>query len=156
MAALLPEIVQRVSTSEILNRMIVPLEKRFDLVSMPSGRQIQIPFDSMLAFATNLEPRQLFDEAFLRRLPYKVCFNDPTPAEFRQLFESLARQLNIKFDEVVAIARQMRSKSMAKEFKGTVKEVLGTCNAVGCRVDGKKPTAVQAEIDSGERKVPEK
>ncbi len=91
---------QRVSTSEILNRMIVPLEKRFDLVSMPSGRQIQIPFDSMLAFATNLEPRQLFDEAFLRRLPYKVCFNDPTPAEFRQLFESLARQLNIKFDEV--------------------------------------------------------
>jgi hypothetical protein len=89
---------QRISAADLLNRFIVPLEKRFDLVSLPSGRQIQIPFDSMLVFATNLEPKQVFDDAFLRRLPYKIAMTNPTPAEFRQLFESAAEELGVRFD----------------------------------------------------------
>jgi len=89
---------QRISASDLLNRFIVPLEKRFDLVSLPSGRQIQIPFDSMLVFATNLEPKQVFDDAFLRRLPYKISMTNPTTEEFRKLFESAALELGVRFD----------------------------------------------------------
>lgn len=92
---------QRCSTRELLNRLIVPLEKRFDLISLPSGRQVQIPFESFLVFATNLEPQELFDEAFLRRLPYKVAVSDPTQLEFLQLFQRITQQLDIRFDQAV-------------------------------------------------------
>jgi hypothetical protein len=76
---------QRVSTVDLLNRWIVPLEKRYDYLSTPAGRKIQVPFNQMIVFATNLEPRQLVDEAFLRRIPYKVEILDPTEDEFRRL-----------------------------------------------------------------------
>ena len=76
---------QRMAVSELLNRWIVPLEKRFDYINLPSGRAVQIPFDQLIVFSTNLEPRSLVDEAFLRRIPYKIDFRDPTEAEFREL-----------------------------------------------------------------------
>ncbi|HEX5103344.1 MAG TPA: AAA family ATPase, partial [Pirellulaceae bacterium] len=63
---------QRCSTEELLNRWIVPLEKGHDFLSLPSGRQIEVPFDQLLIFSTNLEPHRLVDEAFLRRIPYKI------------------------------------------------------------------------------------
>ena len=81
---------QRVSAVDLLNRWIVPLEKRFDFLTTPHGRKIQVPFNQMIVFATNLEPRQLVDEAFLRRIPYKIEIRDPTEDEFRQLCRSAA------------------------------------------------------------------
>lgn len=86
---------QRVSPIDLLNRWIVPLEKGFDFQTLPAGRQVQVPFDQLLVFATNLAPHQLVDEAFLRRIPYKVEVGDPTEAEFRRLFESLAQNAKI-------------------------------------------------------------
>jgi hypothetical protein len=79
---------QRMAISELLNRWIVPLEKRFDYITLPSGRAVQIPFDQLIVFSTNLEPRSLVDEAFLRRIPYKIDFADPSEAEFRALFDA--------------------------------------------------------------------
>jgi hypothetical protein len=76
---------QRMVINELLNRWIVPLEKRVDFINLPSGRAVQIPFDQVIVFATNLEPRALVDEAFLRRIPYKIDFPDPSEAEFREL-----------------------------------------------------------------------
>jgi predicted ATPase with chaperone activity len=87
---------QRVSSSEILNRLIVPLEKQYDFLHLPSGRQIQTPFDQLLVFSTNLEPRDLVDEAFLRRIPYKIEVLDPDEADFRRLFEIHARDLEFE------------------------------------------------------------
>ena len=69
---------QRVSATELLNRWIVPLEKRYDFLNLANGRKIQVPFDQLIIFSTNLEPRQLVDEAFLRRIPYKIDVADPT------------------------------------------------------------------------------
>jgi predicted ATPase with chaperone activity len=86
---------QRVSPIDLLNRWIVPLEKGFDFQTLPAGRQVQVPFDQLLIFATNLAPRQLVDEAFLRRIPYKVEVLDPSEEEFRRLFESLAQTLKV-------------------------------------------------------------
>lgn len=86
---------QRISSTEILNRLIVPMEKQFDFLHLPSGRQIRTPFDQLLIFSTNLEPRDLVDEAFLRRIPYKIEVFDPTPTEFVQLINFHAEELGV-------------------------------------------------------------
>jgi DNA-binding MarR family transcriptional regulator len=90
---------QRVGTRELLNRWIVPLEKGHDYLSLPSGRRIQIPFDQLVVFATNLEPKELVDEAFLRRIPYKIEVRDPSEEEFRELMRIMARKLGIDYRE---------------------------------------------------------
>ncbi len=84
---------QRVSSTDILNRLIVPLEKHYDFLYLASGRQIQVPFDELLVLSTNLEPRDLLDEAFLRRIPYKIEVGDPTEVQFRELLKTQAESL---------------------------------------------------------------
>jgi len=88
---------QRMSIEDLLNRWIVPLEKRYDFLNLPNGKKIQIPFDQLIIFSTNLEPRSLVDEAFLRRIPYKIEVTDPTEQEFRELFEWIAPQLGFEY-----------------------------------------------------------
>jgi hypothetical protein len=89
---------QRISPQKLLNRWIVPLEDRHDYLSVPSGRKIRVPFDQFIVFSTNLEPKDLVDEAFLRRIPYKIEIKDPTPDQFRRLFEQTCQQQGIGFD----------------------------------------------------------
>jgi hypothetical protein len=60
---------------------------------MPNGKKIQVPFDQLIIFSTNLEPRDLVDEAFLRRIPYKIEVLDPSPEDFKGLFRSLAKKM---------------------------------------------------------------
>ena len=69
---------QRMRIDELLNRWIVPLETRYDFLNLPNGKKIKVPFDQLVVFSTNLEPRELVDEAFLRRIPYKIEVVDPT------------------------------------------------------------------------------
>lgn len=90
---------QRMAVDELLNRWIVPLEERIDFLNLPSGKKLQVPFDQLIVFSTNLEPRDLVDEAFLRRIPYKIEVVDPTEAEFRKLFELMCKQLKVELDE---------------------------------------------------------
>lgn len=89
---------QRMAPLELLNRWIVPLEKRYDFLSLPNGKKIRVPFDQLILFSTNLEPKQLVDEAFLRRIPYKIHACDPTESIFRQMFSIFAPKLG--FPEV--------------------------------------------------------
>lgn len=77
---------QRIDPTELLNRWIIPLENRCDYLTLPSGKKLQVPFDQLIIFSTNLEPHELADEAFLRRIPYKVEIGDPSLDEFRTLF----------------------------------------------------------------------
>ncbi len=90
---------QRMSIDELLNRWILPLEKRFDFLNLPNGKKIEVPFDQLIVFSTNLEPRDLVDEAFLRRIPYKIEVIDPTEAEFRELFRRLTPILGFEYRE---------------------------------------------------------
>jgi predicted ATPase with chaperone activity len=77
---------QRMNPLDLLNRWIVPLEKRYDFLTLACGKKIQVPFDQLIIFSTNLEPKDLVDEAFLRRIPYKINVPDPDEEEFHQLF----------------------------------------------------------------------
>lgn len=78
---------QRIEPQELLNRWIVPLESRIDFQTLSSGKKIQVPFEQLIIFSTNLEPSQLVDDAFLRRIPYKIEICDPSPKEFHVLFQ---------------------------------------------------------------------
>ncbi len=88
---------QRMRIDELLNRWIVPLEKRYDYLGLPNGKKLDVPFDQLIIFSTNLEPRDLVDEAFLRRIPYKIEIIDPTEAEFHELFELMAKQFGMVY-----------------------------------------------------------
>ena len=89
---------QRMPVSELLNRWIVPLEKRYDFLNMPSGKKIQVPFDQLIIFSTNLEPKQLVDGAFLRRIPYKIQVPDPTETEFHKILSIVCPHYGFEYD----------------------------------------------------------
>jgi predicted ATPase with chaperone activity len=90
---------QRINSTELLNRWIVPLERGIDYVALPNGRHIEIPFDQLLIFSTNLSPAELCDEAFLRRIPYKIEVKNPTRQQFHDLFEQLCGERGFKYDK---------------------------------------------------------
>ncbi len=83
---------QTMPVDQLLNRWIIPLEQRHDFLQLESGRSIQVPFDQLIIFSTNLEPKHLVDDAFLRRIPYKIEIKDPSEEEFRSLLLSLAQK----------------------------------------------------------------
>jgi large subunit ribosomal protein L12e len=78
------------------------------------------------------------------------------PPRDKKKVKNIKHEGSITFDEVIAIARQMRPRSMANHLKGTVKEILGTAQSVGCKVDGLNPHDIIVKVDSGEYSVPEK
>lgn len=90
---------QRMTTDELLNRWIVPLEKRYDFLNLGSGKKLQVPFDQLIIFSTNLEPRDLVDDAFLRRIPYKIEVVDPEEPAFRELFTIMAPIIGVEYNQ---------------------------------------------------------
>jgi predicted ATPase with chaperone activity len=89
---------QRMNPVELLNRWIVPLEKRYDFLTLAAGKKIQVPFDQLILFSTNLEPRDLVDEAFLRRIPFKINVPDPDEQEFHHLFKLAATSFRCEYE----------------------------------------------------------
>ncbi len=89
---------QTMPVDELLNRWIVPLEKRYDFLNLPSGKKIQVPFDQLIIFSTNLEPKDLVDGAFLRRIPYKIEVPDPSKDEFLALFKLMTPLMGFEYD----------------------------------------------------------
>jgi hypothetical protein len=90
---------QRISPADLLNRWIVPLENRHDFLTLPSGKKIQVPFQQLIIFSTNLDPSYLVDEAFLRRIPYRIEVKDPDDTEFHRLFQISAEKFGCNYDQ---------------------------------------------------------
>lgn len=90
---------QKVDPEHILNRWIVPLEKRVDYLDLCNGKRVCVPFEQMLVFSTNLRPADVVDEAFLRRITYKVEVPDPSEEQFRDVFWQVARSLGLAATE---------------------------------------------------------
>ncbi len=90
---------QQVRPRDLLNRWIVPLENRVDFLTLHTGRKIEVPFDVLVVFSTNLPPRDLVDEAFLRRLRHKIEIGDPSYEEFREIFRRVAQAKNVKYND---------------------------------------------------------
>ena len=88
---------QQMTVDELLNRWIVPLEKRYDYLNTSNGKKVQVPFDQLVIFSTNLEPKDLVDDAFLRRIPYKIEVPNPSIENFVKLFEIMCRVMKFEF-----------------------------------------------------------
>jgi len=92
---------QRVRPEELLNRWMTPLDRRVDFLSLPGGRKFEVPFDVFVVFATNLDPSELVDEAFLRRIPNKIKLGYVTPQQFRKIFRNVTDALLLDYDDRV-------------------------------------------------------
>jgi hypothetical protein len=92
---------QRIPPRDLLNRWIVPLESRVDYLTLHTGRKFEVPFNVLIVFATNLKPESLADEAFLRRIPYKILAKNPTLDEYCRIFELNCRKRGLPFDPVM-------------------------------------------------------
>ena len=92
---------QQMDPQSLLNRWIVPLERRIDLLTFHTGMKFEIPFDQLVVFSTNLEPKNLVDEAFLRRIRYKIKIDHPTRDEYEQIFVKMCEANGIPFKKAL-------------------------------------------------------
>lgn len=90
---------QLVRPRDLLNRWIVPLENRTDFLTLHTGRKVEIPFDVLVVFSTNLPPKDLVDEAFLRRLRHKIEIGDPSYEEYREIFSRVAATKGVTYSD---------------------------------------------------------
>lgn len=92
---------QRVAPTELLNRWIVPLERRVDYLTLHTGKKIEVPFEQLVVFSTNLDEKDLVDEAFLRRMGYRAKVEPPTPAAYSEIFRRAAHTRGMRVDQAV-------------------------------------------------------
>jgi predicted ATPase with chaperone activity len=90
---------QQVEPQSFLNRWIVPLDRRIDFMTLHTGMKFSIPFDMLTIFSTNIEPKQLVDEAFLRRIPYKIKIDHPSEREYESIFRMICKDNEIEFND---------------------------------------------------------
>jgi SpoVK/Ycf46/Vps4 family AAA+-type ATPase len=90
---------QKCRPQDLLNRWIVPLEKKVDYLALQTGKKIQVPFDVLIVFSTNLSPKDLVDDAFLRRIRHKIEVANPSPDEFRAIFMRVAKAKQIPYSD---------------------------------------------------------
>lgn len=128
---------QAVSPASLLNRWIVPLESRVDYLKLHTGKSFTIPFEELVIFSTNLEPEELMDAAFLRRLPYKIEVGGPTIELFWKIFEKeSARQgLELRGDVFDSIVHKLRVEKglelAAYQARFIIDQVVATCRFMG-------------------------
>jgi predicted ATPase with chaperone activity len=140
---------QRVRPQELLNRWIVPLESRFDYLTLHTGKKFQLPFDVLIVFATNLNPASLADEAFMRRIPYKIPVNDPTMEQFVKIFELNCQRRNLPFHQVMVAYLQRRHYApQGRPLRAChPRDLLDQVTAL-CRYRGIEPVITRELIDA--------
>jgi hypothetical protein len=140
---------QRIRPQELLNRWIVPLESRFDYLTLHTGKKFQVPFDVLIVFATNLDPASLADEAFLRRIPYKIPIVDPTTDEFTRIFDLNCRRRNLRFHKVMVAYLQRRHYGpLGRPLRSChPRDLLDQVTAL-CRYRGVEPSITRELLDA--------
>ncbi len=133
---------------ELLNRWIVPLEKRADYLTLHTGTKVEVPFDELIVFSTNLNPKDLVDDAFLRRIRYKIPINDPTPDHFRAIWKIVSETKGVPYaDEVVDYFVEKHLRSHGRPLRGCLpRDILENIIDV-CRFKGIEPTVTAEMLD---------
>jgi len=132
-----------------LNRWIVPLESRVDYLTLHTGRKFETPFNVFIIFATNLKPESLADEAFLRRIPYKIRAKNPTLEEYARIFELNCRKRNLPFDQAIVDYLQRKYYTPRKlqmracHPRDLVEQVIDMC-----RYHGREPAISRELLDA--------
>ncbi len=109
---------QKVKPSDFLNRWIYPLEKGMDFLSLASGKKIEVPFEQLIILSTNLDPKDLGDEAFWRRIKYMIETPSPTESDFKFIFQTICAKKNVAFEEeAYAYMVEKYYKQAGREFR---------------------------------------
>ena len=108
---------QRLTPEELLNRWIIPLEHRIDFLTLHSGQKIEVPFQLMLIIATNLDPKDVTDPAFLRRIGYRLAVTAPTAEHYAQIFKEYAARYGMAVDDVMLKKVLARYKTSGRELR---------------------------------------
>jgi hypothetical protein len=139
---------QRMRPEELLNRWIVPLESRVDYLTLHTGKKFQVPFDVLIVFATNLDPKSLADEAFLRRIPYKIAITDPSVEQFTRIFELDCRRRGLTFHPVmVAYLYRRHYRPYGRAMRSCQpRDLLDQVTAL-CRFEGRDPIVTRELLD---------
>ncbi len=140
---------QRIRPQDLLNRWIVPLESRVDYLTLHTGKKFQIPFDVLIVFATNLDPASLADEAFLRRIPYKIAINDPGLDDYTRIFELNCRRRGLRFHQVMVAYLQRRHYAPYGRHMRAChpRDLLDQVTAL-CRYQGREPVITRELLDA--------
>ena len=153
---------QLVSPTNLLNRWIVPLESRVDYLKLHTGKTFRIPFEELVIFSTNLEPEDLMDPAFLRRLPYKIEVSAPDIDRYRGIFERECTRYGLTLrDDVFNFIVYMVRKEMGMDFAAyhprfIVDQVVATCRFLGQVPELKSPFIEYAINNLGVRRNPKR
>jgi DNA polymerase III delta prime subunit len=139
---------QRIEPKTLLNRWIVPLEKRIDFLTLHTGTKIEIPFDELIVFSTNLNPSHLVDDAFLRRIRYKIPINDPSHENFRQIWKIVSEVKAVPYaDEIVDYFVEKHMRSHGRPLRGCLpRDILDNIIDV-CRFKQIEPTITAEMLD---------
>jgi hypothetical protein len=130
---------QLVAPTSLLNRWIVPLESRVDYLKLHTGKSFSLPFEELVLFSTNLEPEDLMDPAFLRRLPYKLEIGGPTEAAFKEIFVKVTKDAGLEatdaeFKTIVNMITKGKGMKLANyQPKFIVDQVLAACRFMGMK-----------------------
>jgi hypothetical protein len=109
---------QRVAPQDLLNRWIVPLERRVDYLALHTGKKIEVPFEQLVVFSTNLEEKDLADQAFLRRMGYRARVEPPTPEAYSAIFRYQAKRRNIAVEQPVLDHILTKYRGERRQMKG--------------------------------------
>jgi len=139
---------QRIRPEDLLNRWIVPLESRIDFLTLHTGKKFQVPFDVLIVFATNLDPVSLADEAFLRRIPYKIPVVDPTFDQYCEIFEAICKRRGLRYHQVmVAYLHRRHYQPFERPMRAChPRDLLDQVTAL-CRYEGRELTITREMID---------
>jgi hypothetical protein len=140
---------QRIPARDLLNRWIVPLESRVDFLTLHTGRKFEIPFNVLIVFATNLRPESLADEAFLRRIPYKILAKNPTMTEYCRIFELNCHRRGMTFDPVmVEYLERKYYKPRKIQMRACHPRDLISQVVDRCRYEGRDPLITRELLDA--------
>jgi hypothetical protein len=109
---------QRVAPQDLLNRWIVPLERRVDYLALHTGKKIEVPFEQLVVFSTNLDENDLADQAFLRRMGYRARVEPPTPAAYCSIFKYQAGKRGITVEQTVLDHILAKYRVESRQMKG--------------------------------------
>jgi predicted ATPase with chaperone activity len=139
---------QRIDPKTLLNRWIVPLEKQIDFLTLHTGTKIEIPFDELIVFSTNLNPRDLVDDAFLRRIRYKIPINDPTHENYRAIWRIVSENRSVPYaDEIVDYFVEKHMRTFGRPLRGCQpRDIIDNILDV-CRYRQIEPTVTAEMLD---------
>ena len=138
---------QRVSPTDLLNRWILPLERRVDFLTLHSGKKIEVPFEQLVVFSTNLDERDLVDDAFLRRMGYRARVEPPTPSAYVEIFRQTATNRGIAINHECMDHVLRKYAAEKRIMKGCEpRDLLNKVNDI-CLFEGRVPQLTTELID---------